>query len=1498
MPRAHLTGRWRTGPVLALVVALMVALLATLGTQQADATDKIDSDLAAALQKDPATPFWIRFDEKADLSAARSAKGREKQGRNVIDALRGTARDQQSGVLAKLKKSGAEYRTFWASNTVYVARGSAELAKSLAEDGNVVRLRSDHVYKLPDTTEGAKVKAVAAADDAEPVEWGVDAIGADDAWSEFGSRGEGVVIGSIDSGAQHDHPALRDSYRGTRSDGSYDHNYNWFDPSGVCGSPSLAPCDNAGHGTHTIGTMTGGLAGSARIGVAPGAKWISAKGCEGRTCSESALLASAQWMLAPTDLSGNNPRPELRPDIINNSWGNDNGIAVEDWYQDSVKAWIAAGIFPVFANGNAGPACNTAGSPGDYAISYAVGAFDSKGVIASFSSRGQGENGAIKPDIAAPGVSIRSAVPGNSYAYMNGTSMAAPHTAGAVALLWSAAPALAGDITATRELLDSTAVDVNDTSCGGTAGNNNVWGEGKLDALAAITAAPREGTGIVTGKVTDAATGEPVVGAELHINDRRLNTDADGGYRLRLQAGEYTVAVTAFGYQDVQRTVTAVADRTVTENIALKAAPTTTIHGKVSDASGHGWGLYAKISAVGVTAAGPWFSDPATGAYEITLPATARYTLRVDAQSAGYRSLTRKVPFTADDTVDLALAVVTERCVAPGYSVGGLFEPFDSSEKPKGWTVVQHADGGGWEFDDPTPLGNRTPKGSGNFASVNSEFYGYQRTQDSDLITPAVDLTQVDKPVLQFETQYQGPSWTRSVATIDLSTDDGTTWTQLWTRQKSNLVASLSLPLPQAAGHDKVRVRFNYKGSFDQWWMIDDVLVGDPACAAVDGGLLVGQVKDGNTGGPVAAATVTAPGAGDARSVPTTEDPKTGDGLYTAFLPAGTHQVSAGHDRYASAEKTVTVHKDQVSSADFTLQAGRLDVKQSSLDPTVRLGSSTGETLTLTNTGKAPLTVRTGLSGDGLATTATGSGGQAEPAQPKAATKAAKVTKAAGAADDSAASARAVPGGKPVSGFLSVDTAGRAAAGPQPTLTPDTSGAGNGDWATLAPYPSGIMDPATGMYRGEIYTAGGYDGSGTTAKAYRYDPVAQNWTALAPMNTARQAGASAFIGGKFIVTGGWSAGVRELPSTEIYDPGKNTWTQAATLPKAYGGMSRAVLQGKLYVIGGCVDNGTLQGDCGRTDVQVYDPQKDRWGTAADYPVPVSWSSCGALAGKLYCAGGIDVRTGIRTDAFVYDPAYDHWSRIADVPAGTWAASYYTGGGKLLVTGGIGDDGRTTAKGFAYDPAGNAWSPLPDTKYPLYRAGSTCGLTVVGGAGKGWPGMPRVQNLTGYDDCGAADLGWASAGKDTVTLKPGERTTLPVHLDTSRLTQPGAYSAAVQLRTDSPYASLSIPLNAQVTPPPGWAKVTVDVEQAACTGGSEPLKGAYLEIGGSSTPLARKSDRDGETTVWLPVEGQNDRITVIASKDGLSSATDVATVKRSGSAHITLTLKPAGGCPGQ
>jgi hypothetical protein len=155
-----------------------------------------------------------------------------------------------------------------------------------------------------------------------------------------------------------------------------------------------------------------------------------------------------------------------------------------------VQAWIASGIFPAFSNGNAGSDCNTSGSPGDYLESYSAGAFDINNDIAWFSSRGPSAfGGEIKPNIAAPGVSVRSSVPGNGYAAYSGTSMASPHVAGTVALIWSAASAIIGDIATTRGLFDQTAIDTSDLQCGGTAADNNVWGEGRLDAFTAVSAA-------------------------------------------------------------------------------------------------------------------------------------------------------------------------------------------------------------------------------------------------------------------------------------------------------------------------------------------------------------------------------------------------------------------------------------------------------------------------------------------------------------------------------------------------------------------------------------------------------------------------------------------------------------------------------------------------------------------------------------------------------------------------------------------------------------------------------------------------------------------------------------------------------------------------------------------------------------------------------------------------------------------------------------------------
>jgi subtilisin family serine protease len=246
--------------------------------------------------------------------------------------------------------------------------------------------------------------------------------------------------------------------------------------------------------------MVGDDGGSNQIGVSPGATWITAKGCESTSCSFSALLASGQWVLSPTDLTGQNPNPDLRPQIVNNSWG---GGTNDPFYQVTVQAWRDSGIFPAFANGNSGPGCGSANVPGAYPESFGVGAVDINDNIAAFSSRGPATffGAIVKPDVSAPGVNVRSSVPFNSYGLGSGTSMATPHVSGVVALVWAAIPGLVGDVSSTIDLLDATADTRDSSQCGDVGPPNNVYGWGIVNALAAV----QQGSGPMATKTSAVA---------------------------------------------------------------------------------------------------------------------------------------------------------------------------------------------------------------------------------------------------------------------------------------------------------------------------------------------------------------------------------------------------------------------------------------------------------------------------------------------------------------------------------------------------------------------------------------------------------------------------------------------------------------------------------------------------------------------------------------------------------------------------------------------------------------------------------------------------------------------------------------------------------------------------------------------------------------------------------------------------------------------------------
>jgi subtilisin family serine protease len=474
--------------LLALALTTGLVLAAGPASGSAGGAGKIHAKVLKAVQGGKVTVYWAILRQKADLSGATAIKNRTAQGWFVYNQLTSTAASSQKGLRALLKARGAPAKSFWIINAIRIKSGAATL-KAVAARPEVARILPDWSAKVV-----APVSAKAFAKKIKAIEWNILNINADDVWNTYNDRGEGITVANIDTGVRWNHSALFNQYRGFHMNPFRplfpNNNYNWIDPSHICSADGKTVCDNNGHGTHTMGTMVGDDGGANQIGVAPRAHWIAAKGCESSNCSDAALLASGQFMVAPTDLNGQNPRPDLRPHVVNNSWGDDDGSL--PFYRATVQAWVAAGIFPAFANGNAGPGCGTVGSPASYPESYGSGAHTINNVIASFSSRGPSPfGGIIKPNISAPGVNVRSSWNNLGYITASGTSMASPHTAAVVALIWSTngAPSFSRNIAATRMVLDQTAINMSDLTCGGSAGNNNVWGEGRLDAFAAVTAA-------------------------------------------------------------------------------------------------------------------------------------------------------------------------------------------------------------------------------------------------------------------------------------------------------------------------------------------------------------------------------------------------------------------------------------------------------------------------------------------------------------------------------------------------------------------------------------------------------------------------------------------------------------------------------------------------------------------------------------------------------------------------------------------------------------------------------------------------------------------------------------------------------------------------------------------------------------------------------------------------------------------------------------------------
>jgi serine protease AprX len=446
------------------------------------------------------TDFLVVLADQADLSAAADQPSREARLRYVYDTLRDVAVHAQAPLRAGLDQDGVAYRAFYIVNMLAV-KGDHDLVTRLAARPEVARIVANpRVRQALPESQSNDVHPLAP----QAVEWNVAHINADDVWA-LGYTGQGIVVAGQDTGYDWDHPALINQYRGyqgTITDTVHD--YNWHDAihtgGGDCGPDSPEPCDDyaSGHGTHTMGTMVGDDGGDNRIGVAPGARWIGCRNMDVGVGTPATYAECFEFFLAPYPIGGDpltDGVPGLAPHVINNSWTCPASEGCDwDTLQMVVENVRAAGIVVIASAGNSGSSCSTVSTPiALYDAAFSVGATDSGDNIAGFSGRGPvtvDSSGRLKPDVAAPGMSIRSSRRGGGYYYSEGTSMAAPHVAGTVALLWSAAPVLIGDVDTTEQIIMQAARPHTTTqSCGGDGPAdvpNNVYGWGIVDALAAV----------------------------------------------------------------------------------------------------------------------------------------------------------------------------------------------------------------------------------------------------------------------------------------------------------------------------------------------------------------------------------------------------------------------------------------------------------------------------------------------------------------------------------------------------------------------------------------------------------------------------------------------------------------------------------------------------------------------------------------------------------------------------------------------------------------------------------------------------------------------------------------------------------------------------------------------------------------------------------------------------------------------------------------------------
>jgi hypothetical protein len=467
-------------------------------------------------------------------------------------------------------------------------------------------------------------------------------------------------------------------------------------------------------------------------------------------------------------------------------------------------------------------------------------------------------------------------------------------------------------------------------------------------------------TGLLTGAVTDTAAA-PIAGATVEVSGGYTTiTDGLGKYTLNLVAGSYDVTASKYGY--LPGTVSGVGivpPGTTTQDFTLAAAPASTISGVVTDAT-TGWPLYARLDIFGFPGS-PVFTDPVTGAYSVSL-IDGPYTFTVSALSGGYTPAVQALVVSGDATQDFALAADLAACTAPGYQpsppvISQAFETFP----PSGWTLVDNVAGGGLVWDTNTYYGDDNYTGGSGLAATVDSNNNSDTPYDTELRSPIYDPASFTSLILTYSANFQSYSGLDALD-LDISNDSGTTWVNVihWNTDHGTLYdlpgEAVAVDLaPFVTGNFMLRWYY-YSPEASPWdWyaQVDDVALGAGCQPVASAGLVVGVVRDANTGDPVANPVIVDGAANHAVFVNNIADPGQPHPTYILAEPAGPVTLTASALKYGDDTRTPTMIAGDTIRQDFSLAAGILAANPTSLSYKVGVDGSASLPLALNNTGGA-----------------------------------------------------------------------------------------------------------------------------------------------------------------------------------------------------------------------------------------------------------------------------------------------------------------------------------------------------------------------------------------------------------------------------------------------------------------------------------------------------------------------------------------------------------------